>query len=136
MEPVASQSETPQHRPFWQPWGAWGCLWRTILFLLGFILLVVFFSLLTKGCHNMMDQDYEWGDSIVWNDTTSEDDFWRDLPDDLKDTSLVRDWIDSIPGVEELPDPDDNFIPPVDTTQIITDPEDSLTQIIGNQIVV
>ncbi len=52
-------TNTPDKKPvipFWNPWGPMGCLWRTMLFLLGIVILSVIFSLI-KGCGN--DNKYD-----------------------------------------------------------------------------
>lgn len=126
--------------PFWMPWGAGGCLWRTLLFLLGMCLICLLLSLLLRGCENKAKKN------ILFNpfgqDTTNVDndlinnDPYRDLPPELRDTSIVRDWNEPIPGVDELPSPDRNFIPPIDSTRIITNPEDSLSQIVCDRLIV
>lgn len=127
--------EQRQHTPIWQPWGAGGCLWRSLVYLLGFLLLCLLFALLLRGCDNMMNNPLNGGDDIPSPDQLP-DDPYKDISEELRDTSFVEEWIDSIPGVDELPDPEDNFIPIVDSTSIITNPEDSLTQIVGDQLVV
>ena len=121
---------------FWKPWGMWGCLWRTLVFLLGMTLICLILALLFNGCHSCSnglfdDINREW-DSII----SEYDNPYQDLPPELRDTSIVRDWIDSIPGVDELPTPDDNYIPPVDSADIIVNPEDSVILIVKNQLVV
>lgn len=123
--------------PFWQPWGAWGCLWRTILFLFGLALICFLFALLLRGCDRIVtppevDPFGNSRDSLIHKP----DNPYGELPPELLDSSFVDDWRDSIPGVDELPDPDRNFIPPVDTTDIITNPEDSLTKIVADQLIV
>ncbi len=65
-----------------------------------------------------------------------QDDPYRDLPEDLRETLPVKDWIDSIPGIEELPAPKDNYIPPVDSTRVVVNPEDSTSQIVCDQLTV
>lgn len=121
-----TDSSSPKDRkPFWMPWGIGGCLWRTILFLLG-IVLTCFFLAFMKGCYsqslpNMFSR------------------FSKEQPDpyaEVRDTSIIRDWNDSIPGVEELPQPEDNYIPPVDSSSVITDPEDSISEIICDELIV
>lgn len=119
--------------PFWRPWGVGGCLWRTLLFLLGMIFICLFLAVLLRGCDSennpLADNPFN---PFVSDPGSKGDDPYRDL----RDTTMVKDWNDSIPGVEELPDPDDNFIPPVDSSRIVVNPEDSLSQIIGDQLIV
>ena len=69
------------------------------------------------------------------NDPVQEDPY-KDLPEELRETKPVKEWRDSIPDVEELPDPKDNYIPPVDSTRVIVNPEDSTAQIICDQLIV
>lgn len=130
---------------FWQPWGAWGCLWRTIVFLLGIIVLSFLMSLLMKGCDRKSSGDDDDDDSKKTEHVVDDPDYpddpdnpynRRQIPEDLKDTTVVRDWNDSIPGVKELPKPEDNILPPVDTTRVVESPIDSLVQIVPDQLVV
>lgn len=146
-----NQVSTPR-TPFWMPWGAGGCLWRTLVFLLGMCLISLFLALLLRGCgdkkpngpvnRNDRDTIIINKDTIIINNDTiiARGDTiinpYRDLPPELRDTSIVRDWHEPIPGVNELPPPERNFIPPVDTTKIITDPEDSVSQIVCDQLTV
>lgn len=97
------------YAPFRRVSGALGCLWRTLVFLFGLAMLCLLLAQLPRGCR-------------------------PDGPHPLRDSSLVREWRDSIPGVPELPAPDDNFIPPVDSTRIIVNPEDSLSYILCDQL--
>ena len=132
----ASASQSSAHRPFWDPWGAWGCLWRTMVMLLGLVLISLLIGVLLRGCggSNRFD-DHDNSDDKI-DSTLFEDSLRRELPPELRDSSLVDDWNDSIPGVAELPDPRNNYIPPVDSTDFITNPEDSARIIVGNQIIV
>ena len=120
--------------PFWKPWGMGGCLWRTLLFLVGMTLICLLLALLLRGCESGTNpiQNNPFNpfapDSV---DRTKEDPYR-----DLRDTTLVKEWHDSIPGVKELPRPDDNYIPPVDSSRIVTNPEDSLSKIICDQLIV
>lgn len=131
--------------PFWQPEGAGGCLWRTLVFLLGIVLICLLLSLLKGGDKSgTKDEDR---DPVQYEnpfrsfkpfrrpDRDKEVDPYRDLRERL-DTARVREWNDSIPGVPELPAPDENIIPPVDSTRIIVDPSDSLRQIVEDQLIV
>ena len=124
--------------PFWHPWGIGGCLWRTLVFLLGMILICFLLSMLFRGCHQLGNNLFDPIENTDIDDPYDEpfEDPYKDLPPELRDTSIVRDWTDSIPSVDELPDPDDNYIPPVDTADIIVNPEDSVIRIVKNQLVV
>lgn len=108
--------------PFWQPWGIWGFLWRFFAFLGGMVLISLLLSALIKGC-SQRNNEREFNKD-------------RDIPPELVDSTRVPDWGDSIPGVPELPPPDSNYIPPVDTSRIITNPEDSTGQIVAGQLIV
>lgn len=114
--------------PFWQPWGCLGCLWRVLLFLLGMILIAFLLSLLFRGCDGKLSED----------GPVSEEPYEpiKPLPEELSDTTRVKEWNDSIPGVPELPAPKDNLLPPVDSTMVKPDPEDSLVSVIANHIIV
>lgn len=67
-------------------------------------------------------------------------DYNQDDPDDPfrddRDRSPVKDWGGEIPGVPELPPPDENFIPPVDSSSIIPDPDDKTAKILGDELIV
>ena len=134
-----NQTNNP-HTPFWMPWGAGGCLWRTLVFLLGMCLISLLLSLLLKGGKDKqqnngpIDPDRQDSLIIIGNDTIPNP--YHNLPPELRDTSIVRDWNEPIPGVDELPSPDRNFIPPIDSTKIITDPEDSVSQIVVDRLIV
>lgn len=117
------------HIPFWKPWGVGGCLWRTLLFLLGMCGICLLLAMLLRGCERPLMNN-------LFNNDSTEIDPYKDLPPELRDSSFVDDWNESIPGVEELPAPDDNYIPPIDSTRIITNPEDSVSQIMGDQLIV
>lgn len=145
MEQASNNDSGNGRHFFWQPWGAWGCLWRTIVFLLGIIVLSFLMSLLMKGCDRKSSGDDDDDDSKKTEHVVDDLDYpddpdnpynRRQIPEDLKDTTVVRDWNDSIPGVKELPKPEDNILPPVDTTRVVESPIDSLVQIVPDQLVV
>lgn len=118
--------------PFWQPWGAGGCLWRTLLFLLGIVLICCLFALLLRGCDSNPVFNHPFNPFASNPGGGSKEDPYREL----RDTTIVDDWNDSIPGVKELPAPKDNYIPPVDSSRIVIHPEDSLSEIVGDQLIV
>ena len=131
--------------PFFKPWGFGGCLWRFIVYLLGIILISLLLAFLIKGCDDTKKAFEEFIDNpeqlikpIIPSEESpyGPDDPYRDYPEELIDSSLVEDWIKPIEGVEELPEPDDNYITPIDSTDIITNPEDSISQIVANQLIV
>lgn len=126
-----------------------GLLWRTVAFLLGLLLISWLLSLLLGRSDRPIPPGpvpgpgpAPWEDSLgkapyhgqdttfVW-DTLS-----RPIPPELRDTSIVRDWLDSIPGVRELPNPRDNYIPPVDTSRLVPSPDDPNVPIVADQLVV
>jgi subtilisin family serine protease len=114
---------------FWKPWSASGCLGRSLIFMLGMLLITLLMALLYKGCNETSsDLPYPFGkgDPSSFEDPYSE----------VRDSSLVEDWNDSIPDVEELPSPDRNYIPPVDSTSVVVNPEDSLSQVVCDQLIV
>lgn len=126
---------------FWMPWGVLGCLWRTLLFLLGIFLLCLLFSLLLRGCDktpgdpDSRDPREEWPDTLTENPYidpgTTEDPYAE-----RRDETPVPIWNDSIPGVPELPPPAENRIPPVDTSRVIINPVDSTAKIVGDELIV
>lgn len=151
--------------PFWMPWGNLGCLWRSIVFMLGMILISLLLGLLMRGCEDGgsnggRDSDIDIFDPFnpfdpsnpfnpsnprsPFNDDEEDpghddplyEDPYADLPEELRESLPVNEWIDSIPGIEELPDPVDNYIPPVDSTRVVVNPEDSTSQIICDQLTV
>ena len=132
-------------KPFWKPWGVGGYLGRLVLFLVGLLALVFFLSWLLS--RQPVEEDYPWSPVEPFEqpgkqNSPEEPDTLpgsrRDTPPPVavRDTSVVREWRDSIPGVPELPDPNDNYIPPIDSTRIVTHPEDSVGQIVAGQLLV
>lgn len=127
--------------PFFKPWGFGGCLWRFLIYLLGIILICLLLSLLFKGCDGIKESIEDLKDKIEKLVDPSEespfgpDDPYRDYPKELIDASLV-DWFKPIEGVDELPDPEDNFIEPIEEDDIVTNPEDNVSQIVDNQLIV
>ncbi len=115
-------------KSFYNPWGAGGYFWRAALFLGGMVLLVFLFSLIKGGVDKPNNPENRRSDI----DTSTIPDPYRGH----RDVNPVEDWRDSIPDVAELPDPDDNYIPPFDSTRIVPDPEDSLVNIVCDQIIV
>ncbi len=134
---------------FWRPLGAMGCLWRSVVFLLGILLLCFILAMLLRGCDpsgmipggdNPVGGGGKDGEDREFVYDPEEDEWSQPVPDtipsydDRDKAPVVRDWNDSIPGVPELPRPDDNYIPPVDSTNIVTDPTDPYGQIVGDQL--
>ena len=111
--------------PFFKPWGFGGCLWRFIIYLLGIILICLLLSLLFKGCDGIKESIEDLKDKIEKLVDPEEespfgpDDPYRDYPEELIDASPV-DWFKPIEGVDELPDPEDNFIEPIEEDDIRT----------------
>lgn len=144
-------SNTPNNKriiPFWRPWGPMGCLWRTIVFLLGILLLCFLFSLL-KQCNRETNKGNlsEYSDQFMETPLPGSEEGYTPpaplpLPDSIpsydnrEEAPIVDDWNETIPGVDELPKPEDNFIPPVDDSRIVEDPEDPYAQVLAGQIAV
>lgn len=149
-------TNTPDKKPvvpFWQPWGPMGCLWRTLLFLLGIVILSVIFSIIKRcGDDNKYDDDSSDKKSKYYEPYNNgplpgqEPGFDPGVPlplpdsipayDDRERAPIVEEWNDTIPGVSELPAPEENRIPPIDDNRIIEDPEDPYAQILAGQIAV
>ena len=120
--------------PFWRPWGPMGCLWRTIVFLLGIILLCILFSLLRQcGRDPNKDRMHDYSERFRETPLPTEDgNLDQNNPLPLPDTipgynereraPIVDDWNETIPDVPELPVPAENFIPPLDESRIVEDP--------------
>lgn len=154
----------PEKRSILSPWGLGGCLWRTFLFLLGMALICWILSLI-RGCSNQEEgaederypgeelpvavRDLPYGEDPeapygrdpktglpVDRDGRVIDDDYEDPYREYRNTSPVREWRDTIADVPELPDPRDNYITPIDERKIITDPNDSISQIIQDELVV
>lgn len=62
--------------------------------------------------------------------------FERQLPPDLRLDEPVEDWNRPIEGVPELPDKDDNYIPPIDSTRIVPNPKNPYENMVCDQLVV
>ncbi len=107
--------------PFWQPWGCMGCLWRVFVFFL-LLLLILFLLSLFRGCRNMpFGNDHP---TLIGDDT-------NETPYQ-PDTTPVG-WPGTIgEQIPELPVPDDNTIQPVDSSDIITDPDNR--RIVSNRL--
>lgn len=127
-------TKSPHHYPFWKPWGVGGCLWRTLLFLFGMTLICLLLAILLRGC----ESDSNPIQNNPFNPFVSDsiDKKMEDPYRNLRDTTLVKEWNDSIPGVEELPSPNENYIPPVDSSRIVVNPNDSLSKIVCDQLIV
>lgn len=142
----------PNKRSLFSPWGVGGCLWRTLIFLLGMVFICWILSLLLKRCNPEEDENnraipienrdnYPYGIDPVTGkpydrDGQVIDDDYDDPYREYRDPTPVREWIDSIPGVAELPAPRDNYIPPIDETRIITNPTDSTSLIVQDELIV
>lgn len=119
--------------PFWKPFGVGGCLWRTLLFLLGMILICFILALMLRGCESGRNPIFDNPFNPFSPDSTRQ---IEDPYKDIRDTTMVKEWNDSIPNVAELPSPDENYIPPIDSSRIIVNPEDSLSKIVSDQLIV
>lgn len=156
---TTSVSNGNNNAPFWKPWGVWGYLWRTLLFLASIVLICYLLTL--RSCDGQKERQVPgpvsppgW-DTISYpknpydtsyylhpgnpNDTAGFGRPVRPLPPDIRDGQPVEGWGDSIPGVPELPAPRDNRIPPVnpyDSTRVVPNPLDSLSRIVCDQLIV
>ncbi len=112
-------------------WSTWDIVWRTLVFLLGFLGICSLLNLLKPGTigngggdnkPDPTENNYPWPD--------------EDPYEDDRTTEPVRNWTDTISGVDELPQPDRNFIPPRDSVRIEPNPEDSVSQVVTGEAVV
>lgn len=150
MTTSGSNSNNNGNAPFWKPWGVWGFLWRTLLFLASIVLICFLLSL--KGCEGRDNRADNvpgpvpppgW-DTIQYPANPYDTTYfpgqpYRQVPPDIRDGQPVEGWGDSIPGVPELPSPRDNRIPPVnpyDSTRVVPNPLDSLSRIVCDQLIV
>ena len=147
--------------PFYNPWGVWGYLWRTLLFLSSIVLLCLLFANLRQCDSFRKDKDRDkdeddiefridplnpyrrpvpppgW-DTIRYNPGIV-DGPYRELPPDIRDDRPVEGWGRPIQGVPELPDPIDNRIPPVDpfdSTRVVPNPIDTMSRVVADQLIV
>lgn len=151
---TSNNNQSGGKTPFWKPWGVWGYLWRTLVFLGSILLLCLLFANLREcqspsqseseeqtGANNKDGEDdnrvkdsskfdpekpitLPEWDTIVWIEIDTLDVRYVELPPEIRRGDTIDDWNTPIPGVPELPDPRHNYIPPVD-------PSDS-TQVIPN----
>lgn len=123
-----------------KPFNLWGLVWRTAAYLAGFLILCLLLGLLKSGNGNdpsgggndpfgggnsdpgAPENPYPWPEDDPYRQDRSE--------------QPVRDWTDSIPGVPELPSPDRNYIPPLDSARVAPNPEDSVSQIVTGEALV
>lgn len=130
--------------PFWEPWGCIGCLWRSLAFLLSMVLIAIFIACLRECSKEGSDGSDVIGNISDGYSTLPEGgpieaipyEPIGEIPPDITDGSPVDDWNDPITGVDELPAPEDNYLPPVDSAKIKPDPMDSLVNIVADQIIV
>ena len=117
------QPERPYY-PLWMPWGAGGCLWRALLFLLILAIVIILLWLLSsiKGCERSAAPGAGYVNPIALPDT---------VPDN--DHPGVTEPILGSEG-ERVPDLPGGTIPP--PTDIITDPEDPIHKIAADQLMV
>lgn len=102
-EPVDNNANKNGKAPFWKPWGVWGYLWRTLLFLAGILLICFLVSQ-----RNSRPGDEQEGES-------------REDEKEIKEDSLIRPI--SPPGWDTIYYPED----PYDTAYYHFDnPEDSI----------
>lgn len=141
------------HAPFWKPWGVWGFLWRTLVFLAGILLICYLLSILKNNVKDdgpVVPPPPPGWDTIPYPKNPYDTSYYfhpdpydgrrvNPLPPDVRDGEPVKGWGDSIPGVPELPNPHDNRIPPInpyDSTRLVPNPLDSLSRIVNDQLIV
>ena len=114
-------------RFLWQPWGCLGCLGRIIAFLLVLMLIMWLLNLL-RGCSSNWIKDGEKDPDVEEITRIGQDDPIQKVPIDSTD-----DWRKDIPNPgENLPSPDDNYLPPVNDDDIETG--DDGRKIVGNKL--
>lgn len=100
------------HFPFWRPWGPWGCLWRVSIFLL-FLLLFLFLLSMLRQCNEP-----------VIDPLTNKPILPYQRPDSL---------VNNQPNVPS--EPADSYVMPLhEPGDVITNPEDSTSLIVGNHL--
>jgi subtilisin family serine protease len=112
-----------QHEPFWKPWGCLGCLGRILLYVI-LLFFLMFLLNLFKMCSCTMPTVHVPDD--ILNPTG---------PDPVHvpiDTAINYPGNIPNPG-ENLPSPEDNYLPPVNDDDIITD-DSTHQQIVKNKI--
>lgn len=115
-------------RFFWQPWGCLGCLGRIIAFLLVLMLIMWLLNLLHGCSRNNWIKEGEKDPDIEEITRIGQDDPIRKVPVDS-----IDDWRKDIPDPgENLPSPDDNYLPPVNDDDIETG--DDGRKIVGNKL--
>lgn len=131
-----------------------GIVWKTALFLLGLVLFALLFRFLRSCDDRKASSPFERRtedtrdarpnlpfDDGIGNfdpdslDRTFRDAYW-DMPEELREDAPVEDWGRPISGVDELPDPSRNYIPPVDSTRMVENPLDSLSRIVSDELIV
>ena len=112
------------HEPFWKPWGCLGCLGRLLLYLV-LLFTLMFLLNMFKMC-TCSSGALQLPDDIL--NPTGE----NPLPHVPVDTTLQFPNNIQNPG-NNLPSPGDNFIPPYDDNDVITD-DDTHQQIVGNKL--
>lgn len=127
--------ETKWGRFFWQPWGCLGCLWRLLVFLIILALIMWLLNLLGT-CGRSNPNGEQWPVDGAKNpgveDITK---IGEDKPIEKVpiDTVGNGDWRNNIPNPgENLPSPDNNYLPPVEPRDIVTD--DDGRKIVGNKL--
>lgn len=111
------------HEPFWKPWGCMGCLGRLILYLVLLFTLMFLLSMF-KMCSCSMPS-FQIPDDIL-NPTG---------PDPIHvpiDTTVTFPGNIENPG-DNLPTPDDNYLPPVNDDDVVVD-DSTQQQIVGNKV--
>ena len=119
--------ENSQRAPLWKPWGAFGCMWRILMFLILLFLLFLLLSML-KSCEHETPARRPRIEDI--RNTDLPEDIIGETPnerseDAYSDPNAPADD-NEIPGNIEDPGPhlppaNDNRIPPIDSDDIVDD---------------
>ena len=142
-----NMKQKAQSSPLWKPWGAMGCLWRILLFL---VLLFLFFLLLSmiKSCDDKETVATHTRLEIPGHDNDLPTDILNPSPSPRQDRnrrSGDNGYSDPVPGEGDripgnienpgpnLPPPAENRPRPIDEDKIIDD-EDTGTRVASNRL--
>lgn len=115
------------HEFFWKPWGLLGCFGRLLLFMLLLFFLLLLLSLF-RSCNKLHPAIPNDILNPIANDSTSSNSPIVKVPIDTT-TTFPKDIAN--PG-NNLPSPEDNYLPPVSDDDVITD--DDNRRIVGNKL--